>query len=75
MKELGSTARASVQSLSESCQTWTWFQVRTPNAMTTPVAIPASPHVAGAPVVELVERRQQDNRPAPARIAHPRAAR
>src|SRR5439155_26061879 len=62
--------RAWVQSVSESCQTWTWFQLRTPNPTTTHMARLASSQVAGVPVFDLLELRQQDNKPAPAKIAH-----
>src|SRR2546430_16299959 len=70
--ELGLMARAWVHSLSESCQTWAWFQVRTPNPTTTHVAMPARGKVVCIPVFHLAEVRQQDNKPAPAKIAQPR---
>src|SRR5436309_14943502 len=50
---------------------WTWFQVRTPNPATTHMATPAIGKVVGVPVVDVLEIRQQNNRQAPAKIAHP----
>src|SRR2546425_7137563 len=60
-------ARTWVQSFSESCQTLTWSQVRTPNPTTRHMATPAIGEVVSVPVFDLPK---ENNRPAPAKIAH-----